>query len=243
MLAEHVDFNDAYKLGYDRVGCWCCPNNNERSQFLAKIYMPEQFENWRSFLIDFAKSVGKPDPENYVDGGFWKARQGGNGLKASENIKIKYTNCTAEDHAKIYSLNRPIEDYFYNMFTPFGKVSKELGKKIINEVIVLDIRTNVPIISIQPFTNENYKYAVKIKTMNVEKHDDLQRMISYQIRKYNACMRCLKCESVCRFGAITITPDEYKIDENKCKRCKACVSASILTGGCLMNRYLSIKDD
>ena len=86
-------------------------------------------------------------------------------------------------------------------------------------------------------------FAVKIKTMNVAKHDDLQRMISYQIRKYNACMRCLKCESVCRFGAITITPDEYKIDENKCKRCKACVSPKILVGGCLMSNYLTVKGD
>ena len=243
MLAESVDFNDAYKLGYDRVGCWCCPNNNERSQFLAKIYMPEQFKKWRQFLIDFAKSVGKPDPEVYVDEGKWKARQGGNGVKAAENIKIKYTNCTAEDHAKIYQLNRPIEDYFYNMFTPFGIVSRELGKKLINEVIVLDMRTNVPIISIQPFNQDGYQYAVKIKTMNVEKHDDLQRMIGYQVRKYNACMKCLKCESICRFGAITITPDEYRIDENKCKRCKACVTPKILVGGCLMTNYLSVKDD
>ena len=243
MLAENVDFNDAYRLGYDRVGCWCCPNANERTTFLSKVYIPEQFKKWRDFLIDFAKSVGKPDPEEYIDGGFWKARQGGNGVKAAENIKIKYTNCTAEDHAKIYSLNRPIEDYFYNMFTPFGIVSRELGKKLINEVIVLDQRTNVPIISIQPFNNDGYQHAVKIKTMNVEKHDDLQRMISYQIRKYNACMRCLKCESICRFGAITITPNEYKIDENKCKRCKACVSPKILVGGCLMSNYLSVKGD
>lgn len=243
MLGEEVDFNDAYRLGYDRVGCWCCPNANERTTFLSKVYIPERFKEWRDFLIGFAKSVGKPDPEEYIDGGFWKARQGGNGVKAAETIQIKYTNCTAENNAKIYSLFRPIEDYFYKMFTPFGIVSKELGKKLINEVVVLDVRTNVPIISIQPFTNENYQYAVKIKTMNVAKHDDLQRMISYQIRKYNACMRCLKCESVCRFGAITITPDEYKIDENKCKRCKACVSPKILVGGCLMSNYLTVKGD
>lgn len=42
LIAENVDFNDAYRLGYDRVGCWCCPNNNQRAQFLSKIYMPEQ---------------------------------------------------------------------------------------------------------------------------------------------------------------------------------------------------------
>lgn len=243
MMAENVDFNDAYKLGYDRVGCWCCPNANERTTFLSKLYIPERFKEWRDFLIDFAKSIGKPDPEEYIDGGFWKARQGGNGVKASENIKIKYTNCTAEDHAKIYQLNRPIEDYFYNLFIPFGKVSKELGRKLINEVIVLDTRTNVPIISIQPLNKDDGTYSVKIKTMNIEKHEDLQRMISYQIRKYNACMRCLKCESICRFGAITITPNEYKIDENKCMRCKACVTPKILAGGCLMANYLAVKDD
>nr|MCR5487114.1 phosphoadenosine phosphosulfate reductase family protein [Lachnospiraceae bacterium] len=41
LLAENVDFNEAYRLGYDRVGCWCCPNNNQRAQFLSRIYMPE----------------------------------------------------------------------------------------------------------------------------------------------------------------------------------------------------------
>lgn len=243
MMGENVDFNDAYRLGYDRVGCWCCPNNNERAQFLAKVYMPDQFKEWRNFLVDFAKSIGKPDAENYVDGGYWKARQGGNGVKAAENIKIKYTNCTAEDNAKIYEIGRPIEDYFYDMFIPFGKVSRELGSKLINEVIVLDIRTNVPIISIQPFNQDGYKNAIKIKTMNVAKHEDLQRMISYQVRKYNACMKCLKCESICRFGAITVTPEEYRINEKKCVRCKHCVMPKYLTGGCIMTNYLATKDD
>lgn len=49
LLGEDVDFNDAYRLGYDRVGCWCCPNNNERAQFLSSIYMPEQYKNGEIF--------------------------------------------------------------------------------------------------------------------------------------------------------------------------------------------------
>ena len=98
ILAEGIDFNAAYRLGYDRVGCWCCPNNNLRAQFLSRIYMPEQFKAWRKFLIDFAKKIGKPDPEVYVDTGKWKARQGGNGLASSGDIKIRFTNCTTEDH-------------------------------------------------------------------------------------------------------------------------------------------------
>jgi phosphoadenosine phosphosulfate reductase len=242
ILGEGIDFNDAYRLGYDRVGCWCCPNNNERAQFLSQIYMPEQSERWRKFLIDFSIKIGKPDPEVYVDSGKWKARQGGNGIAAAEDVKIKYTNCTTEENAKIYKLNRPFDDNFLSLLTPFGRLAKELGRKLINETIILDIKTNVPILSVQPFLQDVFDYAVKIKTMNVAKHDDLQRMVSYQVKKFNACRKCLKCESLCRFGAISIIDDEYCINGNKCKRCRMCVTAKYLEGGCMMDKYLRTKE-
>lgn len=241
LLGENVDFNEAYRLGYDRVGCWCCPNNNERAQFLSQIYMPERADKWRAFLIRFAKEIGKPDPEVYIDTGKWKARQGGNGLKAAEDVKIHFTNCTAEEHAKVYQLNRPADDMLIDMFVPFGRIAPELGRKLIQETIVVDLRTNVPILSIQPFTQEGYAYAVKIKTMNVADHDKLQRMAGYQIKKFNACRKCLKCESLCKHGAITIFGDEYRIDSAKCKRCKMCVTPKYLDGGCMMDKYLRTK--
>ena len=121
-------------------------------------------------------------------------------------------------------------------------MSKELGRKLINEVLVMDLKTSAPIISIQPFKQEGYEYAVKIKTMNVAKHDELQRMIGYQIKKYNVCRKCLKCESLCRFGAISIIGDEYHISDEKCRRCKMCVTAKYLEYGCLVGKYLRTKD-
>lgn len=241
ILAENVDFNDAYRLGYDRVGCWCCPNNNQRAQFLSRVYMPEQSKRWRDFLVSFAKKIGKPDPEEYVDSGNWKARQGGNGLAAAGDVKLKFTNCTTEDHAKIYRLTRPFDDELVGMFVPFGRVAPELGKKLLHEVIVLEPRTNVPIISIQPFGQDDYEYAVKVKTMNVQDHDELQRMVGYQIRKFNACRKCLKCESLCRAGAISIEGGYYYINPDKCVHCKKCVTAKYLDGGCMMDKYLRTK--
>ena len=241
ILAEGIDFNEAYRLGYDRVGCWCCPNNNLRAQFLSRIYMPEQSKAWREFLIDFAKKIGKPDPEVYVDTGKWKARQGGNGLAASGDIKIRFTNCTTEDHAKIYSLLRPYDDELIGMFVPFGKIAPELGNKLLYETIVLDSRTNVPILSIQPFSQDGYEHAVKVRTMNVADHEEVQRMVGYQIRKFNACRKCLKCESLCRAGAISILGDYYYIDPDKCVHCKKCMINKYLTGGCMMEKYLKSK--
>lgn len=241
MLAEEIDFNSAYRLGYDRVGCWCCPNNNQRAQFLSRIYMPEESKRWRSFLLSFARKIGKPDPEIYVDSGKWKARQGGNGLASAGDVKIRFTNCTTEDHAKIYRLVRPFGDELVGMFVPFGKIAPELGKKLLRETVILDVRTNVPILSIQPFNQDGYDYAVKVRTMNVADHDDLQRMVGYQIRKFNACRKCLKCESICRQGAISIVGDNYFIDPDKCVHCKMCMTAKYLDGGCMMDKYLRTK--
>lgn len=241
ILSEDIDFNDAYRLGYDRVGCWCCPNNNQRAQFLSRIYMPEQSKKWREFLIQFAKKIGKPDPEVYVDTGKWKARQGGNGLASSSDVKIAFTNCTSEEHAKIYRLVRPFDEELTGMFVPFGRVAPELGNKLLNEVLILDTRTNVPILSLQPFGQESYEHSVKVRTMNVANHDDLQRLVSYQIKKFNACRKCLKCESICRAGAISISGGYYFIDPEKCVHCKKCMSAKILDGGCTMDKYLRTK--
>ena len=241
ILGEGIDFNDAYRLGYDRVGCWCCPNNSARAQFLSKIYMPESSKKWRDFLIEFARRIGKPDAEEYIDSGAWKARQGGNGVAAAQDIKIRYTNCTVEDNAKVYQLNRPIDDNFIGLFIPFGRIAPELGRKLIRETIVVDTKANVPILSIQPFSQDGYDYAVKIKTINVAKHEDLQRMVGYQIRKYNACRKCLKCESLCKYRAISIIDGVYRISAERCKKCKMCVTAKYLEGGCLMDKYLKTK--
>lgn len=241
LLEEKVDFNEAYRLGYDRVGCWCCPNNNQRAQFLSRIYMPERSKSWRDYLIRFAKSIGKSDAENYVDEGKWKARQGGNGLASASDVKIRFTNCTSEENAMIYKLTRSYSDELVQMFTPFGKLAPELGKKLLRETIILDARTNVPILSIQPFRQDGYDYAIKIRTMNVADHEALQRQAAYQVKKYNACRKCLKCESLCRSGAISIDADGYHIDPQKCVHCKMCVTAKYLDGGCTMDKYLRTK--
>lgn len=241
ILSKNIDFNKAYCLGYDRVGCWCCPNNNQRAQFLSRVYMPEQSAKWRDFLVSFAKKIGKPDPEEYVDSGNWKARQGGNGLVSAGDVKLKFTNCSTEEHAKIYRLTRPFDDELVGMFVPFGKIAPELGRKLLHEIIILEPKSNVPIISIQPFAQSDYEHSVKVRTMNVEAHEDMQRMIGYQIRKFNACRKCLKCESLCRSGAISIEGGSYYINSEKCVHCKMCVTAKYLDGGCMMDKYLRTK--
>ena len=235
ILSEDIDFNDAYRLGFPRVGCFCCPNGSLRNEILGKIYSPEQSNQWNDYLLSFAKKTGIDNPEKYVSEGFWKAKQGGSGIKTYDEVSLNNKVCTIDENAKLYEIGKEISDEFYTMFTPFGKVCRQIGKKILNETLV--IRNGLPIISIQIRDNQ----TVKIKTMNVKKHEDLHRKIFYQITKYKLCRRCYKCETVCPSGAIKVTNNNYIINEKLCTHCMICAGNKYISDGCMMRRYLRVK--
>ena len=237
ILGNDVLINDAYKIGYSRVGCWCCPNNSSWSEYMSKLYEPKRYEEWRNILVEFATKIGKPDPEDYVDEGGWKARQGGNGLDVSRT-KLVSDVCTTQENAKIYDLKRPIDDDLYELFKPFGKIDKESGRKVINEVFVLDKKTFQPIIGIEGNYGSN---KLKVVIMDKKNPTLLEKRIECQITKFQLCMECLACESICKFDAIKIKNGRYSINEKRCCGCLECVTHFV--GGCYIRKILYTKNE
>lgn len=249
ILTTKIDFNDAYKLGYSRVGCWCCPNNGAWSELLSKIHMYEKYEHWRDLLIRFAKKVGKPDAEEYVDSGNWKARQGGQGLEIANTSIIAYEPCATEDNAFNYELQNLITEELYELFKPFGYINKELGNARLGEVYVMDKLGRVVLV-LQGRIGTN-RLKVTIKRTNIAGAKNLKAAegkIQCQLTKYQMCLACRACESVCKHDAITIHVQEdddggekisYRIDDEKCVRCTECVNH--FNAGCYMRKVLAIK--
>ena len=235
ILSNNLLINDAYRMGYSRVGCWCCPNNSSWSEYMSKIYEPQRYNEWREVLVNFAKKIGKPDPEDYITEGGWKARQGGNGMDVSKT-RLSSEVCTAEDNAKIYILKRLLDEQIYELFKPFGKIDKDSGRKFINEVLVLDRRTLKPIISIEGTMGSN---KLKIVILDKKNPTLLEKRVECQITKYQLCMECLACESLCKFDALHIRNNEYTINEKKCVGCLECVAH--FTGGCYVKKILYTK--
>ena len=245
ILTTGIDFNYAYRLGWTRVGCWCCPNNGSWSEFLAKVHMNEQFEHWHELLVNFAKQIGKPDPEEYVNEGGWKARQGGNGLEAARTSIVTFEPCATEENSFNYELQRPISEELYELFKPFGSINKELGNKRLGEVYVIDNTGKVVLILQGRMGSTRLK--VTIKDIHIAKARTLsvaESKIQCQLTKYQMCLGCKACESVCKFDAISVKDDGsgkiyYSINEEKCKRCTECVSH--FNAGCYMRKVLCIK--
>lgn len=245
ILTTKIDFNEAYKLGWTRVGCWCCPNNGGWSEFLAKVHMHDQYLHWRSLLVEFAKQIGKPDPEDYVTQGGWKARQGGNGLAAAQTSVVAFEPCATEENSFNYELQRPISEELYELFKPFGYINKELGNKRLGEVYVMNKAGKVVLI-LQGRLGST-KLKVTIKDIHIAKAKTLataEGKIQCQMTKYQMCLGCKACESICKYDAISVKDDgagkiSYKIDNDRCRRCTECVGH--FNAGCYMRKVLTIK--
>lgn len=250
ILSNHLDFNDAYKQGFSRVGCWCCPNNSSWSSFLSKIYMNEKYVKFYNILYDFAKKVGKEDWKDYVDDGKWKARQGGNGLDISSNAVVSFAPCAFEENAYNFTLSRSIDERLYELFKPFGTLDFNLGNPRLGEVYVLEKQTNQPLLKLTGRKGKNTLKVSVLKQNSMFKNKSIsETLIKDQITKFQTCIGCSACQSVCRFDALKVInlkkgdvsneSISYTIDLNKCMHCLECVKH--FNNGCYMKKVLRTK--
>ena len=245
LMTTGILFNRAYRLGYARVGCYCCPNNSLWSEFLTSIFIPEKYGNFQNLLIDFAKKVGKKDAEVYVREGKWKARQGGNGLEYARRSIVSYEPCVKEENAFNYELTRPVTEELYELFKPFGTYQPEIGNKRLGEACFTDADKNVVFVLQGRQGQTKCKVIVyKESAFHVRGLAKVREKIDCQITKYQMCMGCKACESVCRFNAISVKERQdkstsYTINEAKCVKCSECVSH--FSVGCYMRKVLTIK--
>ncbi|MFA7032275.1 MAG: phosphoadenosine phosphosulfate reductase family protein [Bacilli bacterium] len=250
ILSNRLDFNDAYKQGFSRVGCWCCPNNSSWSEFLASIYMHDEYLKFKKILYKFAQKVGKPDWQKYIDDGEWKKRQGGNGLEFSKKSVVSYKPCALEENTYNFELTKPITEDLYKFFKPFGKLNYYIGKKALNEVYVLSRTDNMPLLRLSG------RIGTSLLKISVVGHSPLftskrvtEVYLKNQINKYQTCIGCTYCEAVCKYGALKVFNTHkgdvsndsisYTIDSDKCVGCLECVKH--FPNGCYINKVLKIK--
>ena len=207
--------------------------------------MPQQSKQFRELLIRFAQKVKKPDAERYVDEGKWKARQGGNGVAYAKKAVVSFTPCVMEENAFNYELQKPITEEFYELFLPFGYLNRELGNARLGEVYVTKKDGTLRLKLQGRIGQKNLKVTIyDVHLDGAQNIKAAEEKIKCQLTKYQMCMGCGACRSVCKHDAIRLTeqPDgvvTYRIAEERCVRCGACVNHFI--AGCYMRKVLATK--
>lgn len=248
ILYKGIHFNDAYRWGYKRVGCWCCPNNSDWSTMLTEIYYPDLSSRWKTILYDFANKTNKTDVEDYVENGKWKTRKGASGLE-TRNVAIADTPCNLSDRARNIIIKRRLSRDVLEFFKPFGELSI-LDKEDATYIAV----TEKACVDSEGIEHSKRKVCDLVITWGTPvvkvlptKGTDIQLLVNRlkcQLRKYQFCIRCSACDSVCPYGAInTMGSGRYVIDSAKCPQnlasCSRCIAK--FYNGCITCQVLAGK--
>ena len=138
------------------------------------------------------------------------------------------------------------------MFKPFGKINFEIGNKRLNEVYILSKFTGEPIMKLSGRIGTNLLKVTFIKVAKPFKDQkEMALCVKNQITKYQTCIGCSYCQSVCKFNALKVFNTDkghvgndkiqYTIDEEKCVGCLECVKH--FEGGCYMKKVLRTKKE
>lgn len=218
---------------------------------LTEIYFPHLSSKWNALLVDFAVKTGKDDIEDYIDNGRWKTRKGASGLQ-TRNITIADTACNLSDRARNIIIKKKINRDVIEFFKPFGQLEvfdkadatyiTVTEKEIVSssgdvihprkKVCDLVITWGTPVLKVLPTKGTDVQLIVN--------------RLKCQLRKYQYCIRCSACDSICPHGAIsTIGAGRYTIDESKCKQnlaeCSRCIAK--FYNGCITCQVLAGKKD
>ena len=127
-----------------------------------------------------------------------------------------------------------------------------MGKKLLNEVYVLNKHTNVPILRLSGrLGTSTLKVTIVGDAPYFTNKKVTEMLIKNQINKYQTCIGCSYCEAVCKFGALKVLNTEkgnvsnetiyYSIDTQKCVGCLECVKH--FSNGCYINKVLKVRKE
>jgi len=243
ILTKEIDFNDAYRKGFSRVGCMFCPNNVPYNEYLMRVYYPKSERKWKRFLFNYARKIGKKDISDYVNSGAWKMRIG---RREGENVAyVKKVPCLKRTTAMHFILDKKIRREFAERFKPFGHLT-EFADVSGKGFIVKDLTTNeslfmikrvsdISILKQESKIDPSWKLGEEFLCVDIltsKSSYRLSQRIEKQIRKYQACVLCGACAGICPRNAISVDSG-YHINEERCDNCGRCLTTKYLRDSCV----------
>lgn len=223
MLRKGLDFNNAYRKGYSRVGCYVCPFNSPYDDILTKHFYPGLSAEWEDLLIEFAKNHNKGWDLKWVTGGYWKQRK-----PHRTNFRIvSHRLCSETDTFRYFFRDRSITRDMLEFLKPFGSIEFRSPR-------FFRIRHGDSF----ELTGMLDGCSLKIRIED-DRHWKTTTRLDRQIEKSINCVSCGGCMGVCPSGAISVV-GKFRVDESRCTHCLECVDTNFTSRGCVV---LAFKDE
>lgn len=244
IYSQGLLLNDAYKYGFNRVGCIMCPNSSEKHEYIKRQCFPELVDEYCERITqNSAKDLSGDNAKIFLETGGWKSRLSGRELKFSEEDRFQLNETPAYLKFTVNKLN-PIWKTWYKTM---GIIEENSGE------IMLEY--NGVWRKCRESEDENGG-LIEIENLGNSKNSiEFIFLFKSVLAKSQYCIFCKTCVAECPHRNISMSDGKVTISD-KCIKCHECLK---ILSGCLyynsirgskamkslkgINKYLSVGVD
>ena len=239
-------FNEAYKLGFNRVGCLVCPNSSGKHEYLKREYCKKETDAYLDIVANTStKDLSGANRKYFLQNGGWKMRTTGHELTITKRL------LTFNESKKTFEIG--LNKYLPKWKEWYATIGELI--QISDSEFELEYKGKYYKAYIND-ENGKISFIVSVSRATKDEIDFVHYLRAVFIKSYY-CINCGDCVVECPFNNIISDKGELKL-LGKCTRCKACLK---MKNGCTyydsikgikgekkmtgLNRYLSVgvKDE
>lgn len=244
IYSQGLLLNDAYKYGFNRVGCIMCPNSSEKHEYIKRQCFPELVDEYCERITqNSAKDLSGDNAKIFLETGGWKSRLSGRELKFSEEDRFQLNETPAHLKFSVNKLNPVWKTWYKTM----GIIEENSGE------IMLEY--NGVWRKCRESEDENGG-LIEIENLGNSKNSiEFIFLFKSVLAKSQYCIFCKTCVAECPHRNISMSDGKITISD-KCIKCHECLK---ILSGCLyynsirgskamkslkgINKYLSVGVD
>ena len=244
IYSQGLLLNDAYKYGFNRVGCIMCPNSSEKHEYIKRQCFPELVNEYCERITqNSAKDLSGDNAKIFLETGGWKSRLSGRELKFSEEDRFQLNETPAHLKFSVNKLNLVWKTWYKTM----GIIEENSGE------IMLEY--NGVWRKCRESEDENGG-LIEIENLGNSKNSiEFIFLFKSVLAKSQYCIFCKTCVAECPHRNISMSDGKVTISD-KCIKCHECLK---ILSGCLyynsirgskamkslkgINKYLSVGVD
>ena len=221
LLHKEILFNDAYRVGFNRVGCTICPLSSSWRDSISNHVYGDEMTVLLHKVEKYTDNAGirENQKKSYIEKNGWRTRMGGKFLPNGGNRIVE----KIADDKITFSFTRKTQNWL--------DVCSILGSIVCHDG---DVYTQI-------IANQQFKFVVEKDFVTYWSYSNMDRFIVSHLRgvanKVAYCVGCKACEVQCPANAFTILDDgKIYIREEYCIHCCNCIEFT--KKGCLVSRSL-----
>lgn len=244
IYSQGLLLNDAYKYGFNRVGCIMCPNSSEKHEYIKRQCFPELVDEYCERITqNSAKDLSGDNAKIFLETGGWKSRLSGRELKFSEEDRFQLNETPAYLKFTVNKLTPVWKTWYKTM----GIIEENSGE------IMLEY--NSVWRKCRESEDENGG-LIEIENLGNSKNSiEFIFLFKSVLAKSQYCIFCKTCVAECPHRNISMSDGKVTISD-KCIKCHECLK---ILSGCLyynsirgskamkslkgINKYLSVGVD